>query len=237
VKKKVVDYLVNADGSPTEAGKKLLDELRANPRMKDCKNWILRSSFSAEDRPYKSGAGQYDSFPNCRTDTQILVGDALTGGEVGGVVGVLASAWEAPPIDNNVIEEYNLMHIAPSITAMKCLNSKYSGVAISRDTDTGYRRTVSVQVVEGFGGGVEHGNTEEGRLSKDGYAIKKLLEGKNESIIAPEIQKQLRETILEIERLFHRKVEAGKGYAVDVEWVFDEDDQKLYIVQARTVRA
>jgi len=39
-----------------------------------------------------------------------------------------------------------------------------------------------------------------------------------------------------IEQLFHDKIEAGKGYAVDIEWVFDEDDKKLYIVQARTVR-
>lgn len=236
VKQKVVEHLVKPDGTPTEAGQKLLDELRANPKMKECKNWILRSSYSAEDRPYKSGAGQYDSFPNCRTDAEILVGDALSGGEVGGVVGVLASAWEAPPIENNVLEEYNLMHIAPSITAMKCLNSEYSGVGISRDTDTGYRRTASVQVVEGFGGGVEHGNTEEGRITENGYTLKKQIDGKDGSIIAPEIQKQLWQAMMNIERLFHKKVEPGKGFAVDVEWVFDKDDQKLYIVQARTVR-
>ncbi|MDP7038032.1 MAG: PEP/pyruvate-binding domain-containing protein [Myxococcota bacterium] len=226
VHQKVKAHLIGPDGKPTDAGKTLLAELRANPALKDCNNWIMRSSYSAEDRPYKSGAGQYDSFPNCRSETEILEG----------VVGVLASAWEPPPIENNVTEEYNLMHIAPSITAMKCLNAEYSGVMISRDTDTGHRRTVSYQVVKGFGGGVEEGITEEGRINSEGNSVKTLLPDEDGSILGEDIDNQLWEAAMEVERLFHDKVEPGKGYAVDMEWVFDKDDKQLYLVQARTVR-
>ncbi len=238
VKAKAVAHLVAPDGQLTTAGKALTDEIQTNIfKKEDCANKITRSSFSAEDRPFKSGAGQYDSFPNCRTPAQVLVGDAhKPDGEVGGIVGVLASAWERPPIENNVIEEYNLAHIAPSVTIMKCMNPRYSGVAVTRDTDNGHRRTTSYQLVKGFGGGVENGITEEGRLTKDGQTLKRTLPGVDGSMMEPEIAKQLFEVTQRIEQLFHDKIEAGKGYAVDIEWVFDEDDKKLYIVQARTVR-
>jgi hypothetical protein len=215
-----------AAGEVSAKGKELLDELRANGKLAGFDNWIMRSSYSAEDRPYKSGAGQYDSVPNCLTDAERLEA----------VIIVLTAAWHEKPIENNVIEEYNLMHIAPSITAMRCLDAQYSGVALSRDTDTGYRRTVSFQAVEGFGGGVEHGVTEEGRIDEGGSRAVRLLPGRDTSLLPPEIQRQLWDVMMKIERLFHQKVEPGKGYAVDVEWVFDKTDQKLYVVQARTVR-
>jgi hypothetical protein len=226
VQKKVNQGLLGADGKPTAVGAQLLKEMRANPAMAGCSNWIMRSSYTAEDRPYKSGAGQYDSVPNCRTDKEILEG----------VVTVLAAAWDEPPIENNVVEEYNLMHIQPAITAMKCLNAQYSGVMISRDSDTGHRRTVSYQLVRGFGGGVEHGVTEEGRVSQGDHAIKRHLPNMQKTLMGEDIPQQLWKSGLDIERLFHQKIEPGQGFAVDVEWVFDKDDQKLYIVQARTVR-
>jgi hypothetical protein len=214
---------------PSAAGKALLDELMANEQLAACHSQIYRSSFTAEDRPYKSGAGQYDSFPACKTACERL----------DGIIGVIASGWSRKSIENNVAEEFNLRHIFPTITVQKSLQAKYSGVAISRDTDTQQRRVVSYQATRGFGGGVEDGKTEEGRLYSDdrGSVVLNPFPGKNEgeSLLTENQREELHQVILDIEKVFHLTVEKGKGFAVDVEWVIDQDDA-LKIVQARTIQ-
>lgn len=223
VRGSVADHLIGADGEPTAAGRALIDELKGNKALAACDNWIVRSSFTAEDRPGKSGAGQYDSFPNCRTDLEVLRG----------VIGVIASAWEYAPVENNVAEEYNLAHIWPAITVMKCLNADKSGVAISRDTDNGHRLTVSYQAVEGFGGGVESGQTQEGRIRHNG-AHDLVTRADAPALVTKELSTALLEAVMKVERLFHQKVEPGRGLPVDIEWVVEGGELKL--VQARTVR-
>ncbi|MEE8409297.1 MAG: PEP/pyruvate-binding domain-containing protein, partial [Myxococcota bacterium] len=226
VHSKVMKHFIGDDGKPTDAGKALLVEMRRNPELSGDTPLIIRSSFSAEDRPFKSGAGQYDSFPNRKTDAEILEA----------VMGVIASYWQEAPIENNVTQEYNLEHIAPAVGINKSLHAKYSGVMFSRARD-GKRRTAAYQAVEGFGGGVEEGKTEMGELTKDGNKLERTIPGLDKSIIDPGIEKELWEMAMEVEKFFHEQVEAGKGFAVDIEWVYDEDDEKLYIVQARTVQA
>ncbi len=220
------ELLLDASGAPTEKGAALLAELRANTELAACDNWIVRSSFTAEDRPGKSGAGQYDSFPNCKNDRAILEG----------VVGVIASAWEAPPVENNVREEYNLSRIWPAITVMKCIEPEYSGVMVSRDTGTGHRRTTSYQAVKGFGGGVEEGVTEQGKIREGGKnEIANLIAGETAPLVGDAMSKRLWTVANEAERLFHQVVEPGRGMAVDMEWCVEKG--QFYLVQARTIRA
>jgi hypothetical protein len=226
VKQGVGALLLDASGQPTAKGKELLDELRANAKLAACDNWIVRSSFTAEDRPGKSGAGQYDSFPNCKSDREILEG----------VVGVIASAWEAPPVENNVREEYNLSRIWPAITVMKCLDPEYSGVGVSRDTGTGHRRTASYQSVIGFGGGVEDGVTEQGKIREGGKnELANLIKGHDKPLVDEAMAAKLWTVSMEAERMFHQVVEPGRGLAVDMEWCVEKG--QLYVVQARTIRA
>jgi phosphoenolpyruvate synthase/pyruvate phosphate dikinase len=226
VRKSLGELLLDAEGKPTAKGKELLDELRANPDLAACGNWIVRSSFTAEDRPGKSGAGQYDSFPNCRNDKDILEG----------VVGVVASAWEAPPVENNVREEYNLSRIWPAITVMKCIEPEYSGVMVSRDTGTGHRRTASYQAVMGFGGGVEDGVTEQGKIREGGKnELANLIKGQDKPLVGDDMAQRLWTIANECERLFHKVVEPGRGMAVDMEWCVEKG--QFYLVQARTIRA
>ncbi len=223
VKDKLTAQLLDSSGEPTEAGAALLAELATNEALAACDNWIVRSSFTAEDRPGKSGAGQYDSFPNCRTDAERLRG----------VVGVVASAWEYAPIENNVAEEYNLAHIWPAITVMKCVNPEKSGVMISRDTSNGHRRTVSYQAVKGFGGGVDSGRTQEGRVTEAGEN-QRITRVDEDALVSDELAPELWSAAMAAEHLFHRVVEPGKGHAVDIEWVVEAGE--LSLVQARTVR-
>jgi len=226
VHSRMAELLLGPDGAPTEKGKELLDELRANKELAACDNWIVRSSFTAEDRPGKSGAGQYDSFPNCKSDKAILEG----------VIGVIASAWEPPPVENNVKEEYNLSRIWPAITVMKCLAPEYSGVVVSRDTGTGHRRTASYQSVEGFGGGVEDGVTEQGKIREGGNnEISNLVAGREAPLVDEKMSKSLWKLAMDAERMFHDKVEPGRGMAVDMEWCVEKG--RLFMVQARTIRS
>jgi hypothetical protein len=226
VRAKLSALFLDAQGQPTAAGAALLAELRANAKLAACDNWIVRSSFTAEDRPGKSGAGQYDSFPNCKTDRAILEG----------IVGVVASGWEQAPVENNVREEYDLSRIWPAITVMKCLDPEHSGVALSRDAGTGHRRTVSYQSVEGFGGGVEDGVTEQGKVRENGgVEHASLIAGREAPLVAGASAKELWDMVMRAERLFHDVVEPGRGLAVDMEWCVENG--KLYMVQARTIRA
>ncbi|MFZ9886618.1 MAG: PEP/pyruvate-binding domain-containing protein, partial [Myxococcota bacterium] len=61
---KLTEHLIhkNADGSlvPSPAGQAFYEELLQNPALGD--SLIFRSSYTGEDRPGKSGAGQYESY-------------------------------------------------------------------------------------------------------------------------------------------------------------------------------
>ena len=226
VDRKLTAHLLKADGTPTAAGRALLRSIeKANPALKKERSWIARSAFTAEDRPFKSSAGQYDSFPALKTDAAKLKG----------IIGVVKSAWNKRAIDNTVAEQYNLRHIWPTIPIMKSIDAKKSGVMVTRDTETGYRRTISYQAVKGFGGGVDGGHAEEGKVSERGLSLSKLLPGTRRGIVTKRMGKQLYNAGMIMDKLFTKVVEPGKGYPLDMEWVVDKQTNKLWLVQARTI--
>jgi rifampicin phosphotransferase len=212
---KELGKLLLARGKPTAAGRALLKELHASDALASDAKWIARSSFTAEDRPNKSSAGQFESFPNLATDAARLRG----------IAGVIASMWKATPVENNLQMGIDLREVFPSVLMQRCLKPTVSGVAVSRGAK-GELGEVSYQAVRGFGGGVGGGKAEEGVVKKDGATGK-------DSLLTPKQAALLREAVLAIEREFHEVIEPGKGYAVDVEWAIE--DGKLHIVQARVI--
>ncbi|HEX4621712.1 MAG TPA: PEP/pyruvate-binding domain-containing protein, partial [Myxococcaceae bacterium] len=211
--------LLNPDGSPTATGKRLLAEMNFPSE-------IIRSSYGGEDRPYKSGAGQYDSFPNAWTDRAKLE-DVADG---------LASNWDEAPVENNLKEQYNLNHIFPSLVVMKQVDADYSGVMQTRDEETGHRGTITYQAVPGFGGGVESADiSESGKVTKEGLRVDRLAGDKSASLFREGHGPLLRKLGLRIERIFHEQIEPGRAFPVDSEWAVDKRDGNLYIVQARTL--
>lgn len=215
----------DADGKKTltDAGKKLYEELTANPTLANAERWITRSSFTGEDRPGKSGAGQYESFPNLKDPVS----------RIEGVIGVIESTWMPEPIENNIADEVDLRYIMPSVTVQDCLNPTESGVMISRDIANGARNQVSYQLVKGFGGGVEGGKTEEGLIRANGHQVLVEYPDAPNGLVPPEALKELRDIVLEVERYFHETVEPGKGYAVDMEVARENEQWK--VVQARVI--
>lgn len=265
------------DGSPTltDAGKKFYDELMGNPALKD--SLIFRSSYTGEDRPGKSGAGQYESYVDLKlakkmygapkvdeslakiakaeeavrmaeaSDDAMALDEAKTALEqarsehrelmgpprMEATIGVIESCWMAEPVENNVADEVNLMHIAPSVTVQNCLDPQISGVMISRDIEHGTRGQVSYQLVKGFGGGVDGGKTEEGLLSASGHTVNISYPGEENGLADAKALAELREIVLNVEKFFHETVEPGKGYAVDLEVARENDQWK--VVQARVI--
>lgn len=207
---------------PTAAGKKLLDELVDPGGLDPKQKWIARSSFTGEDRPNKSGAGQYESFANLKTSADRL----------DGIIGVITSAWEDTPVDNNVKFGIDLRHVWPSVVVQTCLAPSVSGVAVSRGP-SGELGEVSYQAVKGFGGGVEGGKPEEGVIGAKKSERIRPYGSSSTSLLTPAQQTQLRKAILAIEAQFHASIEPGQAYAVDVEWALENG--KLNIVQARVI--
>jgi hypothetical protein len=205
----------------TAAGQKLYQELLKNPGLAKSTNWIARSSFTAEDRPGKSGAGQYESFEDLTTPAE----------RIEGIIKVIASGWDHEPVENNVTEQFNLQYIEPSVTVMHCLKPDISGALVSYDKETGARDQVDCQLVKGYGGGVSGGEVESALLTRSGVQLRVKFPGETGSLADDTALKELRELVLKIEKFFNEKVEPGKGYPVDVE-VARENGQ-WYIVQAR----
>jgi hypothetical protein len=227
-KTKLTELLITTDDQGnkklTQAGEKLYKELTDNPALDASDNWIARSSFTGEDRPGKSGAGQYESFFHLKDPVS----------RVEGVIGVMESTWMAEPVENNVADEVNLQHIMPAVVVQHCLQPQHSGVMISRDIEHGTRGQVYYQLVKGFGGGVEGGKTEEGTIRVSGHSVKVQYPGEDGGLVPADALKELRDIVLETETYFNDVVEKGKGYAVDMEVA--RQDGVWNVVQARVIQ-
>lgn len=220
--KAALTKLLLKGNQPTSRGKAILQQLAKHPGLKGKTPWILRSSFTGEDRPYKSGAGQYSSFPNCVSAKQRL----------DGLIGVIASAWNAGAVESNLASGIDLAHVWPSIVVQKCLQPTVSGVAVSRG-ETGGFGEVSYQAKPKFGGGVDGGAAEEGTLKKAGTSVSSLYKSNKASLLTASQQQKLRAAIMTIEEQFNNEIEPGKQFAVDVEWAFEGN--QLHILQARVI--
>ncbi|MCC7074313.1 MAG: LysM peptidoglycan-binding domain-containing protein [Deltaproteobacteria bacterium] len=214
----------------TEAGKKAYAGLARNPALAESDVWITRSSFTGEDRPGKSGAGQYESPHHLYSPAERMLG----------LAGVLESTWMPEPVENNVAEQFYLPYIGPTIAVMHCLEPDISGVMISRDIENGARGDVTFQLVQGFGGGVEGGKTTEGVIHQGKLEVKitngeeggKEVDVMGTKVTDADMQK-LRAIVLETEKYFNEVLEKDKGHAVDME--IARVNGEWMIVQARVI--
>jgi pyruvate, water dikinase len=207
------------DGNrPTKAGKALLAKLEKIPGLEGKTPWILRSSFTGEDRPNKSAAGLYDSVPNAISAKQRILG----------IVQVIASSFNPDAVKNNLEYGIDGSQVWPAVIVQRCLDAETSGVAVSRGNGGAFG-DVAYQARRGFGGGVDREDSEEGIIGSRGNTIGAKLGDR--ALLGAERSAQLREAVLAIERRFHETIEPGAGHAVDVEWVRSKGT--LWVVQSR----
>ncbi|MBI1949320.1 MAG: LysM peptidoglycan-binding domain-containing protein [Deltaproteobacteria bacterium] len=214
----------------TDTGKKLYEGLNRSATLAGSDSWIARSSFTGEDRPGKSGAGQYESYHHLHSPVARLIG----------VAGVLESTWMPEPVENNVAEQFYLPFIGPTVAVQHCLEPDISGVMISRDIENGARGDVTFQLVHGFGGGVEGGKTTEGVIHQGKLEVKitngeeggSAVDVMGTKVTDADMQK-LRTIVLETEKYFNEVIEKDKGHAVDMEVA--RVNGEWMIVQARVI--
>ncbi|MCP4936736.1 MAG: phosphoenolpyruvate synthase [bacterium] len=210
----------------------------------------VRSSATAEDLPNASFAGQQESYLNVvgLNDVRLAVHE------------VFASLYNDRAIAYRVHQgfDHKLVALSAGVQHMVRSDLGSSGVMFTLDTESGFRKAVFITAAYGLGETVVQGavNPDEFYVFKPNLqanrpAILKRVLGKK-AIKMIYADKDSADKVLTIDvpmderqrfSLSDEHVEELARYAVlieqhygrpmDIEWVLDGTDQKLYIVQAR----
>jgi len=224
------------------------DEIRAGYRelSKICGHGELvvaiRSSATAEDLPDASFAGQQETYLNIKGEKDVLLATKSC----------IASLFTARAIAYRVENKFAHMKVALSVGVqqMVAVRSSAAGVMFTIDTETGFRNAVIVTSIYGLGE-----NIVQGRVSPDEFTVfkptlailKRKVGAKKERMIpiagsktknvavSKADQERFSITDKQVKILAKWAIEIEKHYGrpMDIEWALDEDDDQLYIVQAR----
>lgn len=203
----------------------------------------VRSSATAEDLPNASFAGQQDTFLNISGEENVLKA----------VVKCIASLFTDRAIVYRTENGFDHMKVALSvgIQQMVAVRSESAGVMFTIDTESGFKNAIVITSIYGIGE-----NIVQGRVSPDEFTVfkptmailKRRLGSKKEKMIPVDGSKTKNihvshedqdrysitdEQVLTLAR-WGALIEEHYGHPMDIEWALDEDDGKLYIVQARS---
>jgi pyruvate,water dikinase len=223
-------------------------EIREGYRQlsKDCgkENLVvaIRSSATAEDLPDASFAGQQETYLNVSGEDDVL----------SYAKSCIASLFTDRAIAYRVEKGFDHLQVALSVGVqqMVAVRSKAAGVMFTIDTETGFRNAVVITSIYGLGE-----NIVQGRVSPDEYTVfkptmailkkrvgeKRLrmipVDGsKTKNVIVPKAEQEryaITDDQVKILADWGMKIEKHYGHPMDIEWALDEDDNQLYIVQAR----
>ncbi len=202
----------------------------------------VRSSATAEDLPNASFAGQQETYLNISGHQHVL----------DSVKKCIASLFTDRAIVYRVENGFSHMNVALSVGVqqMVAVRSKAAGVMFTIDTETGFKNAVVVSSIYGLGENIVQGHVspDEFTVFKPTLAIlrrkvgaKKLkmipVAGSKTKNIAVSKKDQERYSITDTQvktlAQWAIDIENHYGKPMDIEWALDEDNNKLYIVQAR----
>lgn len=202
----------------------------------------IRSSATAEDLPNASFAGQQESFLNISGEANVLESAKKC----------VASLFTDRAIVYRTNNGFDHMKVALSVGVqqMVAVRAAAAGVMFTIDTESGFKNAVIVTSVYGLGENIVlgHANPDEFTVFKPTLAIikRKLGTKKVKMIPIPDSKTQNIDVSEEDQRRYAITDEQVKtlaqwgmfiqehyGKPMDIEWALDEDDGKLYIVQAR----
>ena len=202
----------------------------------------VRSSATAEDLPNASFAGQQETYLNIKGEKDVL----------SATKSCIASLFTARAIAYRVQNKFSHMKVALSvgIQQMVAVRSSAAGIMFTIDTETGFRNAVIVTSIYGLGE-----NIVQGRVSPDEFTVfkptlailKRKVGAKKERMIpiagsktkniavSKADQARFSITDKQVKTLAKWAIEIEQHYGrpMDIEWALDEDDDQLYIVQAR----
>lgn len=203
----------------------------------------VRSSATAEDLPNASFAGQQATFLNISGEYDVLKA----------VKECIASLFTDRAIVYRVSNGFSHMKVALSvgIQQMVAVRSECAGVMFTIDTESGFDKAVVVSSIYGLGENIVQGHVspDEFLVFKPTMAILKRKLGTKKMKMVPGLgsttknvpvlkrdQERFSITDDQVRTLadWGMKIEQHYGHPMDIEWALDEDDGKLYIVQARS---
>ena len=203
----------------------------------------IRSSATAEDLPNASFAGQQATFLNIKGDVAVLQATKEC----------IASLFTDRAIVYRVSNGFDHMKVALSvgIQQMVAVRSECAGVMFTIDTESGFKNAVVVSSIYGLGENIVQGHVspDEFIVFKPTRAILKHKLGTKRVKMIPiagSKTKNIEVSVHDQERFsitddqvktladWGMKIEEHYGHPMDIEWALDEDDGKLYIVQARS---
>lgn len=202
----------------------------------------VRSSATAEDLPTASFAGQQETYLNISSEKDVLKATRQC----------IASLFTDRAIVYRVEHGFDHMKVALSVGVqqMVAVRSQAAGVMFTIDTETGFQNAIGITSIYGIGE-----NIVKGRVSPDEFTVfkptlailKKTLGSKKLKMVpragsktkneAVPVEKQLQYSITDkqVKTLAQWGLEIEKHYGrpMDIEWALDQDNDRLYIVQAR----
>lgn len=203
----------------------------------------IRSSATAEDLPNASFAGQQATFLNISGEKQVLKSTKEC----------IASLFTDRAIVYRVENGFSHMRVALSvgIQQMVAVRSECAGVMFTIDTETGFKNAVVVSSIYGLGENIVQGHVSPdefivfkptGAILKRKIGTKKMkmipVSGSKTKNIKVSQKDQDRYSITDAQvktlANWGMAIEQHYGKPMDIEWALDEDDKKLYIVQARS---
>lgn len=202
----------------------------------------VRSSATAEDLPDASFAGQQATYLNISGEADVLKATKEC----------IASLFTDRAIVYRVTNGFSHMKVALSvgIQQMVAVRSECAGVMFTIDTESGFKNAVLINSIYGLGENIVQGHVspDEFIVFKPTMAILKRRLGTKKMKMIPGIgsttknipvlkrdQDRYSITDEQVKTLadWGIKIEEHYGRPMDIEWALDEDDGKLYIVQAR----
>ncbi|GAA3517830.1 phosphoenolpyruvate synthase [Nocardioides daeguensis] len=204
----------------------------------------VRSSATAEDLPEASFAGQHDSY------LQVIGADEL----VDAVRRCFASAFTARGVHYRARHGYGQLDVALSVGVMAMVRSAASGVVFTLDPESGHRGVVLLSSAWGVGE-----NVVQGRVDPDEFHVHKATyEAGFRAVLHRRLGTKEIRTVVGPDGLRDEatpdpdrrrfslgdddvldlagaalSIERHVGRPMDIEFAKDEQDQRLYVVQAR----
>lgn len=207
----------------------------------------VRSSATAEDLPEASFAGQQDTYLHISGEEELMKH----------VRRCWASLWTARAIYYRVKQDFDHFEVSLSVVIQKMVNSEKSGVMFTANPVDSNTNEIMINASWGLGEAVVSGT-----VTPDEYLVNKKTKAIDEKHIAEknimvvkrkdgvgteEIkiadylgQDKVNEQCLSDEEImilanYGLKIEEMYGSHQDIEWGFDRDTKKLYILQSRPI--
>jgi pyruvate,water dikinase len=233
--------LIRNSGLPEKLREKISERYRELAEVSGVEEprVAVRSSATAEDLPDASFAGQQDTYLNVSGLEEVLEA----------VKKCYASLFTDRAISYREDKDFSHLDVKLSCVVQKMADAEASGVMFTCDPDSGFEEVVTIEASYGLGEFIVSGE-----VNPDTYTVFKETEGIIEKEIG-EKSRQMRyrdgenlvEGVLDEKRgktairdkkirkltRYAKKIEEHYGQPMDIEWVYDEKLDRIFILQAR----